>query len=182
MKTATIVAAAAGILATTQAQLYSLTAIRSGSPIHYLPVNAGNYSLFLGGKSAHYCPESVQEVGGCPNTERTNFAGGEGGLSMGAVVPGGQNVYIEPTCGFIKYTQAHSGFILPGSITDGFNFTQGRSFGTLTAGDGFLACPDNADGTWSVHAVLPNVTMPDTCLGFEAIATKDTKAAAWQYT
>lgn len=91
MKTS-IVTAVAGILSSSQAQLYGLTAVRSGSPIHFLPVNAGGLNLYLGGISTHYCPDEVQQEGGCPDTVMTNFVGGNGGLSMGALVPGGQNV------------------------------------------------------------------------------------------
>lgn len=92
-------------------------------------------------------------------------------------------VYIDPTCGAVKYTQAHSAFIPAGAITDGFVFTQGPSFGTLSWGQGFVACNDTEDGIWSVYAVLPNVTLPAAprCLGFDAIATNETKPAAWQY-
>ncbi|TKA65076.1 hypothetical protein B0A55_09742 [Friedmanniomyces simplex] len=184
MKTAIALAALAGLISSAQAQFYGLTALHSGSPIHFLPVNAAGESLHLGGISTHYCPEDVQQEGGCPNTVMTNFMGGNGGLSMGALVPGGQMVYVDSKCGAVKYTQPHSAFIPVGASTDGFSFAQGPSFGTLSWGNGFVACNDTGDGTWSVYAILPNVTLPDAprCFGFDAIATNETEPAAWEYT
>ncbi|KAK3073089.1 hypothetical protein LTR53_005617 [Teratosphaeriaceae sp. CCFEE 6253] len=192
MKATHLLGAIAGIASTTQAQYISLMSVRSASPVHFLPVNAANFGLHLGGISTHYCPQSMQSAGACPNTVRTNFLGGEGSLSMGAIVPGGQQVYIDPASGALKYTQAHSGIIPAGAITTGFTLTQGPSFGSLSWGDGFVACNDTDDGTWSIYAVLPNVTHTNTeaeadagatsCLGFDAIASNQTSAAAWQYT
>ncbi|KAK1059672.1 hypothetical protein LTR33_013092 [Friedmanniomyces endolithicus] len=184
MKTAIALASLAAFTTSVQAQYFALTAVHSGSPIHFLPVNAAGGILQLGGISTHYCPETVQHEGGCPNTVFTNFLGGNGGLSMGALVPGGQVAYVDPKCGAVKYTEPHSAFIPVGATTDGFSFTQGSSFGILSWGEGFIACNDTGDGTWSVYAFMPNVTLPDAshCLGFDAVATNETKAAAWEYT
>ena len=70
MKTTTAMATLAGIMSTAQAQYLSLTSVRSDSPIHFLPVNAANSSLHLGGISTHYCPQPEQQAGVCPNTVR----------------------------------------------------------------------------------------------------------------
>lgn len=47
---------------------FGVTAARSGSPIHFLPLTASGSHFFLGGKSSTYCPSEV--VPGCAG--RTN--------------------------------------------------------------------------------------------------------------
>lgn len=44
---------------------YIVTAARSGSPIHLLPMNAAGFRFYLGGQTATYCPSFVSE--GDPN-------------------------------------------------------------------------------------------------------------------
>lgn len=89
MKTTTIAAALAGLIASSQAQYFSLTAVRSGSAIHLQSIAAAGERLYVGGNTATYCPSEFQSEGLCPNaTGITNFADGNGELLMGAEVPG----------------------------------------------------------------------------------------------
>lgn len=56
---------------------FTVMAARSGSPIHYLPMTANETSLWLGGKTASYCPKQVEEMAGsCPPGNETVVVGG----------------------------------------------------------------------------------------------------------
>ena len=181
MKTTAAIATFTGLIAATQAQYFGLTSARSASPIHYQPINAAGLRLWIGANSAHYCPSSVQKQGGCPNTHFTNFAGGHGGLSMGAVVPGGQQVYIDPVCGAVSYTQAHSAAMPEGAIVGGWSIEEEDGFGILSWEKGLLACNTTVGGPWGIYGVIDGVTPPGDCLGFNALTSNETKPAAWQY-
>lgn len=52
---------------------FTVMALRSGSPIHYLPVQAGGQRFFLGGKPSTYCPTFVAK---CPPGNETVFIEG----------------------------------------------------------------------------------------------------------
>lgn len=43
-----------------------ITAARSGSQIHLLPMNAAGSRMYLGGQTISYCPDEVESEGGCP--------------------------------------------------------------------------------------------------------------------
>ena len=84
MKTAIILSAVAGLVSSVSAQDYfGMLALHSASPIHYGEIHAQGQSLWIGKKTQKYCPDSVQTQGGCPKGKGTNFAGDNGGLSMG---------------------------------------------------------------------------------------------------
>lgn len=70
MKLTATLAAAAGMVATAQAQYFSVVAARSASPIHLLPLEARGERIYIGGTSAHYCPPVAAPS--CPNTTETN--------------------------------------------------------------------------------------------------------------
>ena len=70
MKFTSTLAAAAGVVATAQAQYFSVISARSASPIHLRPLAARNYGIYIGGETASNCPENVAES--CPNTTYTN--------------------------------------------------------------------------------------------------------------
>jgi hypothetical protein len=123
MKTFTTVAALNTLFLTTSAQYFGLLSVRSASPIHYAAVSASNQSLWLNKPTASYCPPNIQELGGCPPGNSTNFAGGDNTLGMGTSVPGGQQVYIDAETGAVKYTIAHSAAIPEGDIQTGWNLT-----------------------------------------------------------
>jgi hypothetical protein len=44
----------------------TVTAARSGSEIHLLPMNAAGLRFWLGGSTISYCPEEVEAQGACP--------------------------------------------------------------------------------------------------------------------
>ncbi|KXL47783.1 hypothetical protein M433DRAFT_140650 [Acidomyces richmondensis BFW] len=158
---------------------FGVIAARSGSPINFLPMQARGLSLWIGGNSAHYCP--IEEESVCPNTTMTNFLGGRGELTMGAIVPGGQQVYIDPTTGSVNYTEAHSAIVPDGAILDGWNRTEGEYFGYLSWKGGLQACNSTVGGPYGVYAVLPNVKAPGDCMKMELLTGNETKPDAWQY-
>lgn len=180
--TTTLLAAILLLISTTTAQYFAAIAIRSASPLHLQTIEARNERLWIGGTSTHYCPQQVQALHDCPNTHETNFGGGTGVLYMGAIVPGGQQVYIDPTCGAVMYTQAHSAFMPQGAIIDGWTLSQGENFGVLGWQGGLVGCNETADGSWEIYAQLPGIQLSRECLGFVAITVNETKADAWQYT
>jgi hypothetical protein len=186
MKTTFSIAAFTGLLSTASAQYFGLTSARSASDIHYLSVSASGESLWLNKTTAAYCPSDVEELGACPPGNTTVFGGGNGGLSMGVVVPGGQQVYIEAETGAVKYTIAHSAAIPEDAIVTGWTNKQADGFGILSnEKGGFVACPANATGpdagAWEVFAALECVTFADDCLSFDALSSNTTAAGAWQY-
>lgn len=183
MKTTAAIAAFTGLVSSVSAQGYfGLISVRSASPIHYQTLTASSQSIWLNKKTSSYCPENIEELGGCPAGNVTSFAGGEGTLSMGVVVPGGQQVYVEPDTGRVKYTQAHSAAKPEGSIETGWNLSQGESFGHLAnEAGGFLACPCEDDDSWKVFVALDGLKFDDDCLGFDALSSNSTSAGAWQY-
>lgn len=107
------------------------------------------------------------------------------------MVPGGQQMYVEPS-GAVGFTQAHSIYIPPGSYIGGFKYEPGdEDHGTYTFtgwdATGFMACPVPDRESLQVFANIKNATVPsgniDDCLGFVAMAFEyDGPMAAWQYT
>lgn len=57
---------------------FSVMAIRSASPIHYMQMNAAGQKFWLGGKTSSYCPS--MEGLDCPPGNQTVIAGGGGAL------------------------------------------------------------------------------------------------------
>lgn len=49
---------------------FSSLALRSGSPIHFEPLNARDNHIYVGGKTSSYCPTGVK---GCPKGNTTVF-------------------------------------------------------------------------------------------------------------
>jgi hypothetical protein len=181
MKTTFTVAALTGLLSTASAQYFGLTSARSASPIHYQTVSASGNSIWLNKKTSSYCPENIEDIGGCPAGNTTTFAGGEDTLSMGVVVPGGQQVYIDPDTGAVKYTQAHSAAMPEGAIQTGWTVSPGNGFGILSNSNGaFIACPAK-DDSYQVFIGLECVDFDEACLSFDALASNGTEAGAWQY-
>lgn len=180
MKTTATLAAVTGLLASAQAQYFGLISVRSASPIHYQTVSASGQALWLNKPTASYCPENVGDA--CPAGNVTTFAGGDGSLSMGVVVPGGQQVYVEADTGRVKYTQAHSAAVPEDAIRTGWNLSEGESFGNLAnEKGGFIACPCEDDESWKVFVALDGLKFDDDCLGFDALSSNSTSAGAWQY-
>ncbi|KAL2815618.1 hypothetical protein BDW59DRAFT_153715 [Aspergillus cavernicola] len=171
--------------ASEQPPAFTVLASRSASPIHFLPLNAAGQSFWLGGSPQTYCPLSS----GCPPGNQTVLAGT--GAALSVVVPGGQQIYVSPQ-GALKFTQAHSMNIPPGSSYGPFEYipgAPGSAFGYYTYSgwdtDGFMACPTD-DSKWQVFAALQNATVPSgsvgDCLGFSAIAVPTNQTGnVWQY-
>lgn len=180
MKTTFTLAALTGLLSAASAEYFSLTAARSASPIHYAPVTASGQQIWLNKDTASYCPDNISS---CPAGNTTVFAGGSGQLSMGVVVPGGQQVYIEPETGALKYTQAHSAAVPEGAIREGWSTEARDGFGVLSnKAGGFVACPCEEKGdAYKVFVALKDVEFDEGCLGFSALAGNVTAAGAWQY-
>ncbi|KAL4929212.1 putative IgE binding protein [Aspergillus undulatus] len=168
-----------------QPAAFTVMAARSASPIHFLQLNAAGQSFWLGGEPSTYCPLPS----GCPPGNTTVFAGN--GASLSVVVPGGQQVYVAPS-GALKFTQAHSANIPPGSSLGPFEVdapAEGSAFGyysyTGWGTDGFMACPTD-DNRWQVFGALQNATVPsgdvNDCLGFSALAIPTNQTGqTWQY-
>ena len=89
MKASFILAAATGLFSSVSGQFFSAVALSSGSPIHLQSISANDKSLWIRRKTGSYCPDNVRKLHGCPSGKETNFVGGDGGLGMGTVVPGG---------------------------------------------------------------------------------------------
>ncbi|KAJ5963946.1 uncharacterized protein N7479_003822 [Penicillium vulpinum] len=163
---------------------FTVMAMRSASPIHFLQMNAVGQKFWLGGKTTSYCPEQVEP--NCPPGDQTVFA--PGGSSLDTMVPGGQQVYIDPN-GALSFTQAHSANIPQGSSRGPFQYAVGDPWSHYTfngwGASGFMACPAD-DNRWQVFAAIQNATVPhgnvDECLGFSATAiTYEGDVPAWQY-
>lgn len=174
---------------TTPTKAYTVIAARSGSPIHLLPMEAGNFGFHLGGGTISFCPSFLGSA--CPPGNQTVF--NEGGVSV--LVPGGQQQYTEPS-GRLGYTQGHSTYMPPGSIPGGFTYSKcpEEEWGHITTdvfgATGLMACPDNSSGTqqYVVFASIPNAVVPsgnvEDCLEFDALTTDydGPLPAAGQYT
>ncbi|KAI9369309.1 hypothetical protein BJX61DRAFT_545698 [Aspergillus egyptiacus] len=179
--------AAAAPTSNPQPAAFTVMASRSASPIHFLPMNAAGQSFYLGGEPLTWCPLPSED---CPSSGQTVFAGN--GAALSVVVPGGQQIYVSPE-GALKFTQAHSAYIPPGSSYGPFEYVPGAPgsvFGHYVYSgwgtSGFMACPTE-DDRWQVFAALQNATVPSgdvaDCLGFSAMAVPTNQTgAAWQYT
>ena len=86
---------------------FTAISARSASPVHLLPLNAIGGKFYLGGTPSSYCPKVVgQSVCDRYPGNATVLAGGFGTLSLGVVVPGGQQgrfsvllaSVLSPTC------------------------------------------------------------------------------------
>lgn len=153
---------------------FGVISSRSASPIHLLSLTARGGKFYLGGgPPSSYCPESVGSS--CPPGNTTVFAGGDGTLALGVVVPGGQQVYVAAD-GSLSYTTAHSAYIPAGSVLDQFSKTapsNGNSFGYLNFETGFVACPAGAaDQGYQVYGQTDSFEASSDCLGFSALTCK----------
>lgn len=159
---------------------FGVISARSASPVHLLPLTARSGKFYLGGgPPSSYCP--VAQVGSaCPLGNTTVLAGGDQTLSLGVIVPGGQQVYVAPD-GALSYTQAHSAYIPTGSVLDEFSREEptGTSpYGYLNFETGFVACPAVAPATgYQVFGQVDGATFGSECLGFNALTGKSIHAS-----
>ncbi|GAD92333.1 IgE-binding protein [Paecilomyces variotii No. 5] len=165
---------------------FTVTSVRSGSPIQYLSLEAREGKFWLGGSPGTYCPETTT----CPPGNETVIAGING---LDVAAPGGQQIYVLPS-GELSFTQTHSANIPAGAATGPFEYghegaTAKWSFSGLGSKGGFVACPigEGTSTQWQVYADVPNLQAPNgnanSCLGFDTIAETwpGTGAAAWEY-
>lgn len=162
--------------ATPGSDYFVVTSSRSTSPIHLLPVNARGGKFYIGaGPPSSYCPAETIGAANCPPGNETVFAGGDKTLSLGVVVPGGEQVYVAAD-GALSYTQAHSAYIPDGSVTDQFSITPGTNgniLGTLNFETGFVACPVGGTGTgYQVYGQVQGFEASSECLSFTALTGK----------
>ena len=158
------------LVASTYAQYFGVISARSASPIHLQELTARGGKFYLGGgPPSSYCPPQVGDA--CPSGNYTVLAGGQETLSLGVVVPGGQQVYVAPD-GTVSYTTAHSAYKPDGSIVDGWSKTEGENFGFLTFKDGLIACPAGEGQGYQVYGQIPGITFAPECLGFNALTCK----------
>ena len=154
---------------------FTVISARSASPVHLLPLTARGGKFYLGGgPPSSYCP--VAQVGdACPSGNTTTLVGGQGTLSMGVIVPGGQEAYVAPD-GALSYTVAHSAYVPEGSIRDQFSVeapSGQNSFGYLNFETGFVACPATGTETgYQVFGQVDGATFGPECLGFNALTSK----------
>lgn len=154
---------------------------RSGSNIHLLPINANGGHFFLNKPTSSYCPSETVGCQACPPGNTTVFAGGKNTLSLGTVVPGGQQVYVAKD-GALSFTQAHSADVPKGSVVDGFSFKTGKEFGTLSWGTGFVACPVKGSKTeFQIYGTSKTIKAGKDCEGFEFLTPSVKAPGAWQY-
>lgn len=162
---------------------FGVISARSASPVHLQSLTARGGKFYLGGgPPSSYCP--VEVVGdACPPGNTTVLAGGFNTLSLGVIVPGGQQVYVAPD-GALSYTVAHSAYIPPGSIVDQFSRelpAEGAQFGYLNFETGFVACPAAGEGNgYQVFGQVDGATFGPECLGFNALAGKCESYLRWQ--
>lgn len=155
---------------------FGVIAARSASPIHLTSLTARNGKFYLAaGAPTTYCPADTIGAANCPPGNSTVFAGGDKTLSLGVVVPGGQQVYVAAD-GALSYTTAHSAYIPAGSTVDQFSKTapsNGNSFGYLNFETGFVACPVGAAGAgYQVYGQTDSFEASSDCLGFSALTCK----------
>ncbi|KAJ4303730.1 hypothetical protein N0V90_002631 [Kalmusia sp. IMI 367209] len=172
----------ASVLAQEGPAYFSVISARSASPVHLLPLNANGGKFYLGGTASGYCPPTVGETCDKYPGNETVLAGGYGTLSLGVIVPGGQQVYVAPDA-TLSYTVPHSAYIPEGSVVDGWSRTErDNSLGSLAFEGGLVACPTGEGKPWQVYGQVANFTAPSAeCLGFSAITYNSTDAGAWEY-
>lgn len=171
---------------------FTMMSLRSASAIHFGRVDASGTKFYIGlERPSSYCPTPPVPASSCPSGNSTAVSFGQSGMSLDVMVPGGQRIYIAPD-GSLSYTIAHSGFMPPGSITEGFTLgpKQENTLRTIThKRGGFIACPVKKNtGPWKVfvgkvnNTVVPSGHAAD-CLGFnnEAVEFTSEKFGAWQY-
>ncbi|KAJ5248822.1 hypothetical protein N7468_000273 [Penicillium chermesinum] len=187
---------------------FSVTALRSGSPIHFAPLNAAGDRFYLGGKTVTFCPDDVGVP--CDKMSKDTIFSSASTLSpanatglQDVSVPGGQSLYVDKF-GAVGFTTAHSVFVPPGSELGPFSYKPnafGNGNSEWTFGDGFMACPVPSNATASAStrrirrgaapvyqvfaarddAFVPTGNVSD-CLGFDALAVPaNGTQGAWQY-
>lgn len=170
----TLALAGSALAAPTPQSSFQGLAINSGSPIQFASVSANDENFWLHYKSSAYCPPGIE----CSNTTSTLFTGGKDTLNLKVAVPGGQQVYVNDV-GALRYTEPHSAAIGVGSSQTGFGVKNEGQFDYLTYnGDGFLACPTDAEAYLIYVRGASAVNDDAKCLGFDFLMGPDSAPAA----
>lgn len=119
----------------------ALLTIDSGTDLMYGVVEAQETRFWVGRKTKSYCPLTPADYP-AGNESYMSVLDGSSSLSMAVEVPGGQQVFISPK-GALRYTDAHSGYVPPGSITSGFSVSHpgGDYVDILSHEGGFFRLP-----------------------------------------
>ncbi|KAI0477615.1 hypothetical protein GGR56DRAFT_692302 [Xylariaceae sp. FL0804] len=102
-----------------RATYYSIAAFAPGTAVHGAQLDAAGQAFYAGiSGPATYCPSSVGPQ--CPAVRGTLVYAGMTGMAV--EVPGGQQVYVDPTSGgLVRYTAAHSASLPAGSLVGGWS-------------------------------------------------------------
>jgi hypothetical protein len=161
---------------------FGVISSRSASPIHLRSLTARGGKFYLGGgPPSSYCPIEIVGAENCPSGDTTILEGGDSRLSLGVVVPGGQQVYVGPD-GALSYTVAHSSYIPEGSDSTSFRRTtpaNGNAFGYLNYDTGFVACPaaEGEGDAYQVFGQIATSSFGNDCIGFSALTSMFTSSS-----
>jgi hypothetical protein len=99
-----------------------------------------------------------------------------------AIVPGGQQVFVDPTTGAIGYTQAHSASMPKDAIQDIEIYRDGAF--QVVGTDGWVACPNNGTTYYKLFAKLEGLMFSPSCFPLNLVAQsfQGNGQLAWQYT
>ncbi|KAI8635516.1 hypothetical protein F5Y19DRAFT_13709 [Xylariaceae sp. FL1651] len=129
-------------VALVSAQGFSITAFSPGSTVDGAQIQAADNGFYTGisGPST-YCP--ILPSVSCPEVVGTLVASFM--EAMAVMVPGGQQIYVSSN-GQVKYTQPHSAYVPPGSITGGWHNKTVVSDCLEPSQRGVLDFSDGSDG------------------------------------
>jgi hypothetical protein len=135
------------------------------------PFTARDHELWINGKTESHCPSGKN----CPAGKKTSLALHDHSLSMGASVPGGQQVYIAKKDGRVKYTA-------PGENVPQGAYTKGWSVQDQLIHNkyGLFACRYKDTDTYEVYAGIGNFKN-DHCLKLAVYYTQTEKPTAYEY-
>lgn len=156
---------------------FGLMALRSGSEIHFAPVDAARSSLFL---------DLPAQNASCDNgaADSATFYLQDGGLYLYAQSATPQQLYTDRSGmgqGVLQYTTGAEPIAKNGERT---NFTLDATGDLTFNGAGFLACPNSIDGAWALWVDVGDATPANQegCLGFSARAVEVTNPNGCLYT
>ncbi|KAI1822989.1 hypothetical protein F4861DRAFT_512308 [Xylaria intraflava] len=150
------------------------------------PINAAGGKFYINRESSTYCPDGVSglDCSAFDGTGTSLEVNDDTTIGLVVTVPGGQPVYVAPD-GSLSYTQAHSIYIPPGSIADGFALPLAPHLGKPTLifqGRTWYLCPvtpdETVDGIFQVFAT----PAADNCVSTEILGYPPAPGNVWQYT
>lgn len=165
---------------------YTVMALRSASPIHFLPMTAHAGGLYLGGQTETYCPDCATS---CPPGNQTVF---KGSCSLNSQYKKGGQTLWNTDDGVIGYSVSNitpeGAYNCPWYLANSTNSAFAAELNVTPGADGFVACPTNTEGLWQVLRDVGDDLNPpqghkDECLGFTAVAINYTASeyGAWLY-